>query len=353
MTSNIMDETNSPMVMVRTDSGQGEAWHVMGSFIGNKTAKEGMDTFADGVPVFEKQPTYFVNDEGAHELTGDFAILRKPVKNDLKTRVMGYCTDKYNIVQPWDITKAFDAEVKQPVETLGFIGKGEKAFLTWTMPRSIIVGGSDEVKTFGTIMAGFDGKVSISLSLLCFRTLCENTFNMAQSVIKSKKSDGTSEGRLWVGRHNSPNILRDLSAWMGHVQMSAEAQLAMTENLFNKLDSTPVDDKNVLKSLIEAIYPLPAELGFYPESIRQERQDKLDKEISKADADRVAIEMLFGGGDKTTQGNTAWDLFNNVTYYENHVRLSKKDTASSICFGNRSDQMNDALLVLADYAKNF
>jgi len=143
-----------------------------------------------------------------------------------------------------------------------------------------------------------------------------------------------------------------LSAWMGHVQRENEKQTVLAESLFNKLASTPVDNKNVLKSLIEQIYPSPAPLGFFPDELRSEKEDKIQKEVEKMEADRIAVEGLFSGGDKTTNGATAWDLFNNVTFYENHVRLSKKDTANSIVFGNRSKQMNFAMAVLNDYAQN-
>lgn len=352
MTSNIMNENEEPMVAVRTDSGNGEAWHSMGSFAGAQSAIEASDKFSAGIPIFVKEPNYFKNSDGEFVPTGDNVILRLPMKNKPEHLPMGHCTDRYTIVQAEEIFRAFDEKVSQPIETLGFIGEGEKAFLTWEMPRSVVVGGKDEVKMFGTVLAGFDAKVSLSLSLISFRTLCENTFNMSQEIIRKSKSDGKSEGRVWVGRHNSPNILRDLSAWMGHVQKDAEKQLALAESLFNKLNSTPVDNKNVLKSLIEQIYPSPAPLGFYPDELRSEREEKIQKEAEKAEADRLAIEALFGGGDKTTNGATAWDLFNNVTFYENHVRLSKKDTANSIVFGNRSKQMNFAMSVLNDYAKN-
>jgi hypothetical protein len=349
MSENTMKVDGQSYVAVRTDSGNGEAWHKLGSFEGAQSAIEASDKFKGGIPVFAKEPT-FIKIGDMYLPTEEFAIVRLAMKHDQKLKVMGNCTERYNIVQPTEIFQAFDERVNQPIETLGFIGDGEKAFLTWAMPRSIIIGDMDEVKLFGTVLAGFNGKISLSLSLMSFRALCENTFNMAQEILRKTKSDGKTEGRIWVGHHNSPNILRDLGAWMGHVQKNAEAQVALAESLFNKLASTPVDDKNVLKSLIEACYPAPEPIGFFPDELRSEKQEKIDDMIAKAEADRTAIEGLFNGGDKTTKSNL-WDLFNNTTYYENHVRLSKKDTANSIVFGARASQMNDNVLVLANYAE--
>ena len=328
----------------------GQAWHKLGGFSGEQTAIGTMDKFSDGIPVFEKTETFFFNDEKNYVPTGDFAIIRKPVVDDPAHRVIGYCTKNYHIVQAEDIAVAFDEKVKQPIETLGFLGKGERMFITWNMPRSIIVGGTDEVKLFGTILAGFDAKVAVSLSLLSFRVVCENTFNMAQNVVKEgKKNENEKEGRVWVGRHNSPNILRDLSAWMSHIQMEAETQVGLAENWFNKLQATPIDDKNVLKSLIEKIYPTPAPLGSYPAELRKEKEEKIQKAFEKAETDQKEIERLFSG-DGIAIDATAWGLFNATSEYENHIRESKKDTANSIVFGNRSKQMNDAFSILTNYA---
>jgi hypothetical protein len=352
MPADIMENDGENLVLVATDTGEGQAWHNLGNFVGNKTAVEAISTFKGGVPEFEKAETFFY-DEGELSPTGEFMIVRKPMKAGEKKTPMGNCKKGYHIVQPKDIAIAFDERVGKSIETLGFLGKGDRMFTTWAMPRSIFVGGTDEVKMYGTLIAGFDGKVSLSLSLMDFRVVCRNTSGRAEGIIKTTKSDGQSVGAIWVGRHNSPNIYRDMCAWMGHLQKTAEEMVAMRENLFNKLFATPVDNQNVLKSLVEQIYPKAETLGFYPDELRTEKEEKLEVQRVKAEVDQQAIIALFGGGDKTTQGNTAWDLFNNVTYYENHVRKSKKDTASSICFGNRSDTMNDALVVLADYSQNF
>lgn len=337
---------------IREDK-NGKAWHGLNGFSGEQSAIQTIETFSDGIPIFKKKETFFVSDDDQKFIpTGDFAILRLPVKDDDKTRVIGYCTKNYHIVQAEDIAKSFDEKVGQPIETLGFLSKGEKMFLTWEMPKSIFVGGIDEVKLFGTVLAGFDAKVAISLSLLSWRVVCENTFNIANNFVKYSKTgqkDKNGQSVVWIGRHNSPNILRDLSAWMGHVQSEAEKQVAMTEGFFNLLHSTPIDDKNVLKSLIEKIYPKPEELGSYPAELRKEKEEKLEKERAKADVDQQEIQKLFGGQGIAIDA-TGWGLFNCVSQYENHIRDSKKDTANSIVFGNRSKQMNNTFGILLDYA---
>lgn len=333
----------------------GAAWHQLGGFVGEQTAIATLDTFTDGVPYFVKRESFYRSENGKKFIRDeDYALVRMPIKDDPKEHKVGSCGKDYNIVQPFDIATAFDEKVKRPIETLGFLSHGEKMFLTWEMPRSVIVGGTDEVKLFGTILAGFDARVAISLSTLSFRVVCRNTFNMAQNVVKyGKEGSSQKAGRIWVGRHNSPNILRDLSAWMGHIQKDAERQVSLAENFFGKLAATPVDNKNVLKSLVEAIYPDPKQVGNVPDELLGEKMKVFDKKEEKVARDRDAVLSLFAGGDSTTNGATAWDLFNNVTFYENHVRDSKKDENNSIVFGNRNKQMNDAFAVLVGYANDY
>jgi len=330
----------------------GPAWHNLGGFNGEQTACETMDKFVDGIPTFEKQETYVLQD-GVYVPTEDYVIVRSATKDDPKTRFIGNCTSIYNIVQPYDIGNAFDEKVNRPIETLGFLAGGKKMFISWELPRcQVEVRRDDFVNLYGSILAGFDAKVSIALGILVFRPVCENTFDMAVRELKNgEQSVDGGKGRAWVGHHTSKNILRDLRAWMGYVETNAERQVAMMESWFNRLVSTPVDSKNVLRSLIDQIYPMPNEVPqYYPDELRGEKQEKVDALIEKTATDRTEIEKLFFGGDKTTLGENAWDLFNNVTYYENHVRESKKDKNYSIVFGNRSRQMNDALSILVDYS---
>ena len=332
----------------------GPAWHKLGGFDGEQTAQGTMEKFSDGIPTYQKRKVFVEWDNGFSP-TSDFAIVRSETKDDPQRLVIGYCGKAYNIVQPEDIGVAFDECVKRPIETLGILSAGRKMFVTWQLQKSkIIVGKDDEVNMFGSLMAGFDAKVAISLGILNFRVVCNNTFQMAQNIVmKGEKSENGSAGRVWVGHHNSKNILRDLRAWMKHVEQESEKRAGLAESLFNRLAITPVNKESVLKSIIAQMYPMPnVNLDSIPVELREEKEQKIVAEVEKVTEDRTLIEELFWGKDKTTNGVSAWDLFNNTTFYENHVRNSKKSPYNSIVFGNRSKQMNESLSVLADYSYN-
>lgn len=341
-------------ISVRTDT-NGEAWHGLGGFTGAQTACETMDRYADGIPHYEKRSLFMADDDGKMIDTETFGLVRCATK-DSPSSLIGNCAAEYNLVQPIDLAQAFDANVRQPIETLGFLSDGKYMFFTWELPKSrIVVGKDDESKVFGTVMAGFDAKVAVSLSTLFFRVVCKNTFNMAQAVLRNGdgKEDGKARGRVWVGHHNSRNIIRDLSAWMKHVQQDAEKDASLAESMFNRLLATPVKSEAVLENLLLQLYPDPKPVpDYYPAELRGEKQELVDIGRAKAEVDRNYIRSLFNGDDKTApEGENAWKLFNNVTYYENHVRPSKKDTANSIVFGNRSRTMNAAMKTLIDFSR--
>ena len=61
---------------------------------------------------------------------------------------------------------------------------------------------------------------------------------------------------------------------------------------------------------------------------------------------------MFNGGGIAIDKNTGWDLFNAVTQYENHGRVTKKPSDYSVLFGNRANTMAKAATVLVNWANN-
>jgi hypothetical protein len=320
------------------------AWHLLG-FVTQEdmTAGESLTGLGGGYWL-EKRPVT-VNLNGNEQETGDFAIVRSPTFDDATERIFGYVTKQYNIIQPLRICELFDENVRQPVETLGMLGKGEKLFLTWKLPDMDVKG--DILKLYGFIAAGYDGKFGASLNLVKTRVVCQNTFSSAVSEAENNKVQG--QGKVWSGKHNSTNIERDLGIWMEYVQERAETQLAKEQELFVKMAETPMKDKDTIYNLLFKIYPNPAKLpDYYPDKLRQEKQDKIDELVEKSERDADMVMSLFNG-QGTAINATTWGLFNAVTEAENWARSTKKDASASIMIGNRSKTMSVALDVIGKY----
>ncbi|HBD93194.1 MAG TPA: hypothetical protein DC057_03380 [Spirochaetia bacterium] len=296
---------------------------------------------------YEKRPVQVVVN-GTLQETGDWAIIRSGIPDHPEEKVLGFVKKNYKILQPIDICEGFDVSVNQPVETLGFLGSGERMFLTWVLPGFDING--DEIKLYGFVAVGYDGKFGATLYVVTVRVVCANTFAMAvqESTTKNYKLEG--RGRVFTGKHNSSNLGYELGAWMEHVQERAVAKSQSASDLFNLMASKAIKNSQSLNSLVYKIYPDPEPLPVdYPSKLRDSKQERIDVSIEKATRDRELVTRLFNGGGIAIDA-TGWGLFNCVTQLENHERVTKKPSEYSILFGNRANTMAKAASVIANWA---
>ena len=305
-------------------------------------------------PWYEKRPVTVMID-GAPREFGDYAIIRSPIPTDPRERVVGTVKKNYNILQPLEIATQFDIEVNQPVETIGFLGThGDKMFTTWKLPSITVGSKNDEVQLYGFIAAGYDGKFGASLNLVTVRVVCQNTFSMAiaeaeQSDSKTKKSSNV--GKVWSGRHNSQNLARDLGIWLEHVQSRALNEGEQASNMFNLMAGVAIKNQKTVDNLLKNIYPDPKPISAdYPMRLLAEKEEKNAKVLADAQRDRDMIVKLFNG-EGTAIDASAWGLFNAVTEYENHGRMTKKPADYSIMLGNRANTMGKAFNEIFAFAE--
>lgn len=321
------------------------AWHKLG-FVTQESMTANETFAALGGYWFEKRPVTTVLN-GVSVETGDFSIVRSACPDDPQERLMGYATPKYNIIQPQAVVDMFDRSVRQPVETMGMLGDGEKMFLTWELPEIDIKG--DVVKVYGFIAAGYEPGQGASLNVVTTRVVCQNTWTAAMSEAMGEKSKENGRGRVWTGKHNSPNVSRDLEIWMEHVQTEAEQRADAMYSMFHAFRATPITQQGELANLLFQVYPNPEPLpAYFPEKLRAERQARIDKAAELAERDRGLVEALFNGQGTAITGDV-WGLFNSITEYENHGRNSKKEPEQSILFGDRAGTMTRAANVLNNW----
>jgi hypothetical protein len=325
------------------------AWHKLGHISQiEQTAQEAMDSLGGGYFV-EKRPV-FVYLNGGNQDVGDYALVRSSIPDDPREYIFGYVSKEYNVLNPLDIAISFDENVKAPVETLGFLGNGQKMFLTWALPSSYIGDKKDEVKNHGFIACGYDGRFGASLYLTTTRVVCENTFNIAVQVSQSNYSE--TDRRVWTGRHNSINLARDLGAWLAHVQGKAFQKLNEAETVFNKMSSFEFNDEEEVDDILNIVYPDPSPIAIdMPNIIKNEKEEKRESLLEKALRDRQLVKLIFDEKG-TAIDATAWGLFNSVTEYENWGRATRKPAEYSIILGNRSQKMAHAYKSIIAYMED-
>ena len=319
------------------------AWHGLG-VVSDKdmTAVEAMSAIG-GYWIEQRPVTVMLNNEQTE--TGDYAIVRSQTFDDNQEMVFGYTTEHYKIIQPLRICELFDENVSQPVETLGMLQQGQKLFLTWGL-EPFNVGKNDEVKPYGFIAGGFDGKYGSSLNVVVTRVVCENTWRSAIQEAEATKEKG--RGRIWSGKHTSGNLDRDFGIWLSYVQQESEKRNQSLSQVFNMLAAKEIHSKETAQQIVDGIFAYPDNVpDYFPEKLRVEKQEKIDALKESADKNRQGVMALFDG-EGTAIDATAWGLFNAVTEWENWGLASKKPTEYSVLFGNRDMVMSKAYSVITE-----
>ncbi len=289
---------------------------------------------------FEKRPvTVLLN--GENKETNNFAI----VKTGGFEKIVGMTKEKYNILQPADYCLAFDESVGQPVDNIGFLGNmSPKMFITWNLPEIDIRG--DEVKLWGFLVAGFDGRYGEHLYITSKRMYCSNQYNIA--ISDANKTNNHGRGSLFSGKHNTTTHLGDLKSWMQYIQEDAEKNVEIIRNLFLRLYDIPVSD-DLAKDLFAKVYPIPDPMpAFYPSDLREKKEKFIEEKTEKAKEDQDLAFQLFNGAGKGIEKN-GWGWYNSVTEKENHWTPSKKEDTYSILLGNKHNIMNKALDIISNY----
>jgi hypothetical protein len=328
------------------------AWHELGqNFNQPICAVDAHTSMGGSFDLFKKQVGVMFDDEFI-KIPNSFAIVRGATNKDPQNLVFGYATDHYHIIQPIDILKAFDAKVGVSIETLGFIQDGRKLFVTWKMPNFEVVTG-DEIELYGQVMMGFDTVFSSRLNIGTVRIVCANTFSMALAEENQEKKENRGRGTIYSSKHTNAKLLHELGEWMGYIQENAENQANLCKSLFKKFADAPILHEQQAKDLLVTSWADPSPVpDFYPDSLRESKQAKIDAEAEKVEKIRDGIYDLFTGSQGIAIDETYWGLFNAGTQYFNHVMPSKKDTNYSIVWGNRSNEMNHFAEVLRNDLSN-
>jgi len=280
--------------------------------------------------------------------TGDFGIVRETSSFDAEEVVFGYCSSRFHPLQPRDVCKTFDANVKEPAETMAFLKRGEDMFISWVMPTQEIVKG-DEVQMYGIVRTGFDTLKGTRLFTSTYRPVCANTITLAQNWAKAN-TDGNGRGEVWKGKAVNKNLLRDLGYWMAHVQGNALKEVELVSSFFKKLAKTPIkNDVLAHRLLFQAYPPVDSVSKYFPKELAGARDELTNEQNQKASDIRDGIYALFAGKG-TAITPDYWGMLNSTSEYFCHVQASKRPVAESIMFGGRQANIMRMVNTLSENA---
>lgn len=266
--------------------------------------------------------------------TGHYAIVRTSSPYDQKEVVFDYCTERYHPLQPIEIARAFDANVREPAETMAFLGKGEEMFISWVMPKFEVVK-DDVIELFGIIRTGFTTMRGATLFTSYYRPVCANTIALAEGWAK-QNTDGHGKGMIWQGKAVNKNLLRDLGYWMEHVQGKAIREAELMKQFFGKLAQTPIKNDTEAWRILFKAYPNKDSVSeYYPVQLREDKEQKTVEYNTGQQEVREGIYSLFAGNG-TAITPDYWGMLNSTSEYFCHIQPSKRPIAESVMFGPRS-----------------
>lgn len=299
--------------------------------------------FGGGYVIHLRPVTVELNAEQVE--TGDFAIVRGKTPFEDTERVFGYCTDRFHPLQPIEIAKSFDENVKEYAETMAFLGHGEDMFISWKMP-SFDVKVGDGVEMYGIVRSGFDTLNGTRLFTSIYRPVCSNTITLAEGWAK-QHSDGKGTGAIWRGKGVNKNLLRDLGYWMAHVQTNALREATALQSLFGRLAGIPIVHDSQAKDILKQAYPNAGNVAqYYPKELRTDKEQTTAEFNEKQEGIRDGIFELFSGAG-TAITPDYWGMLNATSEYFCHVQPSKRPIAESVMFGGRAKNILQMVNVLS------
>jgi phage/plasmid-like protein (TIGR03299 family) len=197
------------------------------------------------------------------------------------------------------------------IDTIGTLGRGERAFMTLQMPIDLTVGESDKSNLLMTATTGFDGSTATQYLLSAVRVVCANTWRMAEAAATNKirfRHSSSLEGNEW----------RAAEA-MGMAQQYSE----LLRSRANALLGTSLRDEDSAVILSE-LFPFAE--GIDPTTTKWDDLSRGQKNsITRTQTKRAQVFRLYKDSPAAAQAGTGWGLYNALTEWADHVAYAKKD----------------------------
>jgi phage/plasmid-like protein (TIGR03299 family) len=220
-----------------------KAWHGLGQIVTDyPTSAEALEYAGLNYRVEKRKLFTLDNGNRLHNADSANANLEVPnyfatIRTDTED-VLGVVGKDYEIVQNTDAFSFFDAIVGGDgiqYETAGALGKGERIFITATLPGYIKVANDDLIKKYLFLTTSHNGFGPITAAFTPVRIVCNNTLNAAlkncSNTVKIRHTANAKE-RLDEA-HKVLGISNQLSEQL--------------EGIFNRWAKVRISDKEVRK----------------------------------------------------------------------------------------------------------
>lgn len=317
-------------------------WHELG--IVNEVQQGAVETLhmLGDVQVKMMPMTITLPDGTPLEVPDYKAIVRLPHKDDPHYRVFGTpATSKYELIEPLQMAEMFDRAVTAQggyVETMGFLGDGERMFISVEMPSHDVGGDPDEViHQYMLFYNPMIVKNAAGVYITGIRPVCRNTI-----------SAGMQASTMAYRIRHSAGAADLYERWMKEQYAKAKMTVEVLNNAYDVLAAHRANDP-LIHWIADSVYPAPAEPNWEkPSTVSMDkRMARYHWEREHAAALRkCAVEQWQGSGiglSGTSIEGTLYAAMQSVSQIETHRRgTGSKNYAEAIILGDRADRIRRA-----------
>jgi len=249
--------------------------------------------------------------------------------------------NEYEVVQNVDAFSFFDSIVdgKEGIqyETAGALGKGERIFITATLPDYIRVGYDDLIEKYLFLTTSHDGSGSITAAFTPVRIVCNNTLNAAMAnmsnCIKIRHTQSAQDK------------LKQAHKVMG-ISNSLAAELT---DIFNKWAKVRISDKEVLKLVQKAMAPSKEVL----QNVVAGKEDEHSTYFNNVCQNVCEYAFTSPSQQTATTKGTLFGAYNAITGYFQNVKEYKNEECKlkSVHFGTGLTKTQTAFKLCTEFTK--
>ena len=321
------------------------AWHGIGEV--SDVERGAVEAYSRMTPMtITLEPIFNMLEGTPKEISTLRGIYRHPIPTDPQYRLLGTVGNKYRLIDPLRLCELYDENVKQHIETMGVLGKGETLFFSTRLMSYDVRG--DQVDSYMVADSPYSGNASINIRVTKIRPVCQNTLIMGKKTAMER----------YAIRHDD-RAEEDLGLWMGGIVDRALGKIKTFQEMFEKMAAKRIKPAEV-EPLLASIYPDPTMPNtFHPDPARQEAQLARWEENRQYYARlRETTKLLFEGKgvgqDTEAAAGTAWGLFNAAAeraQYASGLRQNNPNSLWTVIDGYRGDETARAFQYLWDFTQ--
>lgn len=322
-------------------------WHELGTVFQDALGAEEATKLGRLDYEIQKIPL-FVNAYGQEMETGTSALVRQPTDDAPEPFMLGTVSNDYRLLQNMEIARILEPMTGEwPVETVGALGNGERAF--WCLDAGEAEVAGENLRQYFVVVDVKNGGNALRIINTPIRTECQNTL-----------ATGMAAATLNIALPHRVNLEKELD-WYVQLQIQMRKQQQTLLEQFRAMATQKVVAKQV-NAILKAAYPdVPAPrkvrmadalgptteylVGTFKDDIESARRRQAGGQERQEQFRASARELFERFNDEfPAVGGTAWAIYNAVVELEDwrDGPGDRSEIATSVLFGDRAKKKEKA-----------